>query len=1066
MPVRDLSVIFRVLDYGSRLLNPILETLDDIGTRDVTIGVGADTGGAASSIQDTAQAVTDMGAVGEKAAAKMQQASEAATKEAKAEKEVASSTREVTGLYGKLVNVLETVKGKSDELKESLKKSWKEILAIQGSIMGFGTAAIASAAASEELTESLINIKGGEGAAAPLIEWAAAAKDVTYSSNGTRLAIASTLSMLHLSDKETMKMGEGIEKYFTSRTASLKLLGVSSSKELAGDIERAIQTGDTSRLSKLFDSGTFSASKLDREIFKLRTTSEKWAFATEEAVKAQATANLVQQALNRSTKDFKYEATTLDAKWERFWNTFNKFASKVGKILIPIVGQVVDIGTAFLNLATSIPGADIILAVVVALAALIGGLAAAGLALGSVAGAFLSLITLGSTIGPVLTGIGLAGKASAVGSAAAALATQAQAAATAEQTAMASGAMAAEAGLIAEDAALAASAGAAAVGEGALAAGEASVAAASVPATGGLMAMAAGVWTLMAPLLPIIAILAAVTAAIYLLYTKTNLFQTVWAAITGQPFTKAGEGVIDVIDLVVRLKSILGVLWDLFNKTSSSMLAKILGGKITLNELKMWVRDFLDTLIPGWLGDIFKQAGEYYQEVRRWLDWVMKWLGGALEKVTGVYDAVKKTLGLGGERPEAGTPEAKEYNSKAEQWIQDTSRDRGDAGERRVGPLAAHKATIPEDVYMISNAVNPQTGRPTYAWKSNILEADLDKYKEATLTISDVQQQRANELFKEYQNGANPQRQQEVKESLDESIENENPFVDKEMTNAIPNAPVNIRTKQPEEVKNSADVQGGLQVIGEYVWNAGANAIKGGKPQEESEGTQEPAGNFGPGSGWGLGSEQKPPEVQKAAGGAEVNTEGLIHAHEKEEILPAKITKGVGRVGNILERVIQFIDTGTSRLTQISGISRLKELSSTRIASTLPSDEPRTIAGGEPQITSQSGILSSLHTSLSQIKNFTENRATITPQAIVASQITTVPPAAITSRTAQAPGSEAPKASIPAPQVTVQINISPTIQVREVADLRGIDWSRVIDWSRASYQIEQVVKSMFRNLEG
>jgi len=320
MPIRDLTVLFQIVDKVSSVLNPILDKVDSVDGSEIEIGINLDPGQAAAQVSSFESSLESLQAANDKLTGSLDKASGAEQKEGKAAEEAGKKTKKsgedakyATGLYGQLQKSLDQTANRFENLADKIDPIKGKLLALQATVMSLATMAIYSTAKTKSLVEELKGLRG-ESYAAPLIEWAQQGKNLDYTSKGQRLTIATDLSDLDYSTDEVKKYGEEIEKFFFQKTGQMKRYGIQSAAELAQALSTAEKTENVRGIKRLFSSGAISEEKLNKETERLRLNYEKYAFATDEVVKKQAMHNLMMKELEKTNKSFTGQAVTLEQK--------------------------------------------------------------------------------------------------------------------------------------------------------------------------------------------------------------------------------------------------------------------------------------------------------------------------------------------------------------------------------------------------------------------------------------------------------------------------------------------------------------------------------------------------------------------------------------------------------------------------------------------------------------------------------------------------------------------------------------------------------------------------------
>ena len=406
-----------------------------------------------------------------------------------------------------------------------------------------------------------------------------------------------------------------------------------------------------------------------------------------------------------------------------------------------------------------------------------------------------------------------------------------------------------------------------------------------ITALGGA-AVAAG-----AALLPF-AVVAVVAAGLYLLYTRTTVLQDSWAKLTS-----IGSRVVAI-----------------FQKVFSTLGGALKGNKADLQTIGDWVRNFLDGLIPGWLSDIFAAAGGYFRKAMEWFDQIMKWWNHFLKTLGKVYDAIKGILGIG----TPGTPEAKP-KSPEQKAVEAAGLSEWNSGLGSYGRDAGIP-TVNADFFHLQNfSIRNKTSGPgkieadimaKYGLKPGEAVRVGDKlgqrqkdgsYNSVELSPKDMKNLTAAEdkLVKEEQNIANHYKYT-VKTSVIKQIDEK---IGKDLDNLITD---NQSQEGPIAAQNvNAD---GLPDPLKKGYQEGIHQtdvkLKSGPDGAMQVGPFDLMYNMAKGAIWGNDSQKKP----QAAIGATINEGGQIEVHDKEEVIPAKITSGVGKLGSLLSDALAWRD--------------------------------------------------------------------------------------------------------------------------------------------------------------
>jgi len=246
----------------------------------------------------------------------------------------------------------------------------------------------------------------------------------------------------------------------------MKRYGIQSASELAQALAGAEKTGNIRGIEKLFSAGAISDNKLDKEVTRLRTNYEKWAFATDEVVKKQAMHNLVMKELAKTNQSFTGQTTTLEQKLDVLSSKWGSLIGGIGDKLEPVAKMVVDGLIKIIDTIEAIPAHDEIL-----------------LFFGLIVTAITTLISWVFILAPALEVVSWLLGSAGIGGAAATL----------------GGFLTTLGGILG------------------------TLAGAVTWVAGGLASLVAGLAAI--PSLPIIAAILAIAAALYLVYTKTTILQ-------------------------------------------------------------------------------------------------------------------------------------------------------------------------------------------------------------------------------------------------------------------------------------------------------------------------------------------------------------------------------------------------------------------------------------------------------------------------------------------------------------------------------------------------------------
>lgn len=376
------------------------------------------------------------------------------------------------------------------------------------------------------------------------------------------------------------------------------------------------------------------------------------------------------------------------------------------------------------------------------------------------------------------------------------------------------------------------------------------------------------------PLLPIIIVLAAIAAIIYLLYTRTTLLQDGFALL--QEF--AG-----------RASAAILKLW-------STVSGGLRGNKADLQEIGTWIRNFLEGLIPGWLSDLFAQAQSIYREAMRWFDRIMGWWNDFLKKVTEVYDKIKDTLGLGGDQGSQITPEMQQYGVTG--WGEINGKKAVKVAYREL-PSSQWSTSIYDQIRAATGGKTRLTGQEwiDFAQKHPELAKAMTGSGEVLIPMDQLDD------FHIPESALPPEPEKplalpDVKEAASDAVD--------EGKAAVQESGQTYVEKSSQTYKETLEMTGSETIAAHAAYDPlGFYSDLGGKGVNYLKEKGSDAVDYGKDLiGWGEKEEEKP----EAAIGATIVEEGQLKVHKKEEVIPAKIVEGTGKLGSLLAAALNFMN--------------------------------------------------------------------------------------------------------------------------------------------------------------
>lgn len=823
MPIRDLTVLFQIIDKASGILDPILSKLESVDGSEIEIGVNLDPGQAAaqaslfeSSLNNLQEASDKLTGALEKAAGAEQKEGKAADEAGRKTKGAGEAAKQASGYFQHLKDNVQHASERLNDLKGHLDGVKTKLLAIQATLLGMTVLSVLSSAKTERLVEELKGVQGTNAEA--YLSWAEQGSGKAYTTRTQRLEMAMDLSTLNYSVDETKRYAEEIEKFYFQRTAQMQRFGISSAEELAKAFSSAEKGGEVELIKKLFSSGAISANSLDKEITRLRTNYEKFAFASDEVVKKQAVHNLIMKELAKTNKDFTGGATTLEQKLDVLGNKWNSFLTGIGDKLRPFATMIVDGLIKVLDTIESIPGHDQIL-----------------IFIGLLIAAITTLISWVFVLAPALEALawllGASGVAGAAGTLAGLLGGL-------------SGAIGILIGLL-------------------------------TGAAGALTGVAVAGAAAIAPLLPIIAVIAAIAAVIYLLYTRTTLLQ----------------------DGFALLKEFIGRAMAAAQKVFSVVNGGLKGNKSDLQEIGTWIKNFLEGLIPGWLSDLFAQAQSIYREAMKWFDKIMNWWNSFLKKVTEVYDKIKSMLGLGSGEA-AVTPEMQQYGVTG--WTTVNGEKAVKVAYREL-PTSEWNTPIYEQIRAATGGKTRLVGKEylDFAQKYPELARAMTASGEIQVPLGKIDDYGIPEsaLPPEPQG---PLALPDIKEAASDAVDEGKAAVQESGQTYVEKSSNTYKETLEKTGSYTAAAHAAYDPVGFYadIGGKGVNYLK-----EKGLGVIDYGKDL---IGWGDKEEDE--KLPAGAVGATIEQSGAMIVHEREELIPARIVEGTGKLGSLLATALNFMN--------------------------------------------------------------------------------------------------------------------------------------------------------------
>lgn len=393
---------------------------------------------------------------------------------------------------------------------------------------------------------------------------------------------------------------------------------------------------------------------------------------------------------------------------------------------------------------------------------------------------------------------------------------------------------------------------------------------------GGLAALAGGLASL--PLLPVIAAIVIIAGALYLLYTRTTLLQ--------DGFTKLSE-------IGGKAQAAAQKLWSLVS-------GGLKGNKTDIQEIGAWVKNFLEGLIPGWLSDLFAQAQSIYREAMRWFDRIMSWWNDFLKKVTEVYDKVKGLLGLGEEQAQI-TSEMQQYGVNGY----------GSVNGAKALKVGYHELPTSQWSTPIYDQIKAATGGKTRLvgkeW-TDFQQAHPDLAAAMTAT---GEIQIPMEDLGDYD--IPPEALPPEPNTLRDQVKDKALDVQDAITEPPRAAAAAVQQSGDTYVEKSS------QTYKEILDKTGSEAIA-------AHAAYDPVGFYKDLGGKGidyLGEKKKGLEdwvngLGKGAEGATIHESGAMIVHQDEEVIPARITSGVGKLASLLGAALDLMNAKSDIESQIT----------------------------------------------------------------------------------------------------------------------------------------------------
>jgi hypothetical protein len=395
--VRKLSYVIDLIDRATKPLKNIVAIADQTDNRKTTLEVGvegyADSQNKMGKLQGSVGKLTDLGnkmgeglkGAGEKmalAGSQIQKIWDPATQSfyelAEASEKASEKLEDTTKKMGPMAQ-------KAKELSNAIESVQYQLLVVQGAATMFMYSSINAAMKTERwatITKGAFGDRADE-----ILEWAEAGSKLTSVTNDSRLAMAQMFNQAKMGNKEIMETSELVEKYWKNKALRAKLqeAGISSKESFAEQIKN-IEIGGG-------------------RAFGLRQVWGKEALESliENGHGAKKVLSLMRKDLEK-TADTVDDTTSAQADFAEVWN---EFLEDAGMTLLPVVQKIYLGLTKLIMLIQNIPGAPgfVVIAAAatflsISLIFLLGVLAQSYLALAKLAGqlGITSLAMKGATI--------------------------------------------------------------------------------------------------------------------------------------------------------------------------------------------------------------------------------------------------------------------------------------------------------------------------------------------------------------------------------------------------------------------------------------------------------------------------------------------------------------------------------------------------------------------------------------------------------------------------------------------------------------------------------------------
>lgn len=384
--VRSLSFVIDLIDRATRPLKNIVAIADATDNRRATLEVGvegyADSQSKFGKLQGSVEKLTGLGnkmgeglkGAGEKmslAGSQIQKIWDPATQSfyelAEASEKASEKLEETTQKMGPMAR-------KAKELSNAIEAVQYQLLAVQSAATIFMYSSINAAMKTERWTTITRGSFGDR--ADEILEWADAGSKLISVTNDSRLAMAQMFNQAKMGNKEIMETSELVEKYWKNKALRAKLqeAGISSKESFAEQIKN-IEIGGG-------------------RAFGLRQVWGKEALESliENGHGAKKILSLMRKDLEK-TADTVDDTTSAQADFAEVWN---EFLEDAGMTLLPVIQKIYLGLIKVITLIQNIPGAPGF--IIIAAAATFLSIALIFL-LGALAQSYLALVKLATQLG-------------------------------------------------------------------------------------------------------------------------------------------------------------------------------------------------------------------------------------------------------------------------------------------------------------------------------------------------------------------------------------------------------------------------------------------------------------------------------------------------------------------------------------------------------------------------------------------------------------------------------------------------------------------------------------------